>query len=325
MRWRTLLALTLAAALVAACGGDDGDVAATPTTTEATTTTESEPTTTIEATATEAPSGYTVTVEDPGAEPRRQLRLQPEEGAVDAVTQRQEMAIEVVAGGQVQSAPTSVTEMDISYEVDEVTDERITAVGTYDDVRVLDEPGTDPATNTQVRELLEAFRGATATTTYAPDGAVLDAEIDGLDLPGSAGPMVEQLASSLVESVETLSMPFPDEAVGAGARWRVDTRTEIVGLPVEIATVIVLDELTDDAATGTVEQTLRFVPGDVEVFGTPASVVEGELRGGGPITWDLTGGVVPRSDLTTEGTTVLDVAGTRIEQTQRQRIAVTAR
>lgn len=324
MRWRTLLGLTLTAALVTACGGDD-DVAATPSTSEATTTSAPEPTTTTEAPAAAGPSGYTVTVEDPGAEPRRQLRLQAEVGAVDAVTQRQEMAIEVRAGGQVQSAPTSVTEMDVSYEIEDVTDERITAVGTYDDVRVLDEPGTDPATNAQVRELLEAFRGATATTSYAPNGVVLSAEIDGLDLPGTAGPMVEQLASSLTDSVESLSVPFPDEAVGAGARWRVDTRTEIVGLPVEITTVVMLDELTGDAPSGTVEQTLRFVPGDVEVFGSPATVVEGELRGGGTIAWDLAGGVVPRSDLTTEGTTVLDVGGTRIEQSQRQRIAIAAR
>jgi hypothetical protein len=94
---------------------------------------------------------------------------------------------------------------------------------------------------------------------------------------------------------------------------------------VEITTTIVLGELTDGRAVGSVEQVLRFVPGDVVVFGNPATVVSGELAGGGPIEWDLSAGLVPRSDLTTEGTTVLEVQGTEIVQSQTQRVVIAAR
>lgn len=324
MRWRTPLVLALATSLLVACG-DDADTAATATTTtEAPTSTTAAPTTTAaddEAT----PTGYTVTVEDPGAEPRQRLRLQAEVGDVDRITQRQEMAIEVRSGDQVQSAPSSVTEMDIDYSVDDVTDETITAVGTYEAVRVLDAPGSDPAANAQVAELLEGFRSATARTTYTTRGAVRSAEIDGLALAGAAGPMAEQFAGSLVDSLESLSMPFPEEPVGAGARWRIDTEAVVAGLPVQITTVVVLGEVTDARAVGSVEQTLRFVPGDVDVFGNPATVISGELQGGGPIEWDLAGGLVPRSDITTSGTTVLAVQGMQIEQSQTQRITITAR
>lgn len=326
MRWRTLLALTLATSLVASCGGDDDTGATTTTTTTAApTTTEQPTTTTTEAEGEDAATGYVVTLEDPGAEPRRELRLTAEVGDVDRITQRQETTIEVRAGGQVQSSPSSITEIDLDHEIVDVTDDAITARGTYADVRVLDEPGTDPAANAQVAELLEGFRDATAQTTYTTSGAVRSAEIEGLELPGTAGPMVEQLAGSFIDAAESLSMPFPDEPVGVSARWRIETRTEIAGLPVEITTVIVLDELTEDAASGTVEQELRFVPGEVDVFGTPATVVSGGLTGGGPIRWDLAGGVVPRSDLTTSGTTVIEVQGTPVEQTQTQRISITSR
>jgi hypothetical protein len=133
------------------------------------------------------------------------------------------------------------------------------------------------------------------------------------------------MASSLTESVESLSMPFPDEPVGAGARWRIDTETEVAGLPVSITTVIQLDELTDDRAAGTVEQTMRFIPGDVEVMGVAATVVSGELAGGGPIEWDLAGGLVPRSDMTIAGTSVMEANGMRIEQLQEQRITFRSR
>lgn len=323
MRWRTLPALVLTASLLAACGDDD--VASTTTTTEAAPSTTAEPTTTTEAAEDDAPTGYTVTLENAGAEPRRQLRLESQVGDVDRVTQRQETTIEVRMAGQVQSAPSSVTELDVDHTVDAVSGDTIDVLGTYQDVRVLETPGSDPAANAQIAELLEGFRDATAHTTYATSGAVRSAEIEGLELEGAAGPMAEQLAGTLIEAVESLSMPFPDEAVGVGARWRIETATEIAGLPVEITTVVALTELTDDRAAGTVEQDLRFLPGDVEVFGNPATVVSGELLGGGPIEWDLSGGIVPRSDITTSGTSVLEVQGTRIEQAQTQRITITAR
>jgi hypothetical protein len=326
MRWRTTLAVILAASLLVACGDDDAATEST-TTTEAPTT-ASAPTTEPEAEATEDPADatdYTVTVEDPGAEPRHQLRLQAEVGGVDRITQRQEMSIEVRAGDQVQSAPSSVTEMDVDYAIEDVTDQTITTVGRYVDVRVLETPGSDPAANAEVAELLQGFRSATARTTYTTRGAVQSAEIEGLDLAGSAGPMAEQFAGSLVDSLESLSMPFPEEAVGAGARWRIDTAAVIAGLPVEITTVIVLDEVDEGRAVGSVEQELRFVPGDVDVFGSAATVVSGELRGGGPIEWNLAGGIVPRSDVTTSGTIVLEVQNMQIEQSQTQRVTITGR
>ena len=112
------------------------------------------------------------------------------------------------------------------------------------------------------------------------------------------------------------------EPVGVGARWRIETETEIGGLPIELTTVVELTELDGDRAVGTVEQVLRFVPGDVDVFGTPATVVSGELTGAGTVEWDLAGGVVPRSDITHSGTTVLEVAGSRVEQRQEMRVAL---
>lgn len=47
--------------------------------------------------------------------------------------------------------------------------------------------------------------------------------------------------------------------------------------------------------------------------------------GGGPIEWDLQGGLIPRSDLSMSGATVMEADGTRIEQHQDQRIVVTPR
>lgn len=325
MRRATRRGLAVAALVlaVAACGDSDDAATTTSTTTaeSTTSTTEAASTTTEPA----AEPAYVVTLEDPGQEPRRELRLGVEAGDTDQVTQRQEITIEIEAGGQVQSAPSPPTEIDLSYTIEEVDGERISAVGTYDDVRVLEGPDADPALVGQLRQMLDGFRDATAHTTYTPQGAVLEARLEGLELDGAAGPVVEQLAASFTDAVEALSTPFPDEAVGTGARWRIDTETEIAGLPVAITTLVQLTELTDDRATGTVDQTVRFVPGDVDLLGVPATVVSGELTGGGPIEWDLAGGIVPRSDITTSGATIIEANGVEIRQRQQQRISFSSR
>lgn len=326
-RTRVVRLLAVAAVLItlAACGEGDGDNAA------ASTTAPADPpvsTGTSEPTPTGSDGGdipYTVTVEDPGREPRQPLRIRVAPGDVDRLTQRQETTIEVRAGDQVQSAPSPVTELDITHTVVGVDGERITSDGTYDDVRVLDSPGADPATVAQVRQLLAGFLDATAHTTYTERGGIIDVRIDGLELDGPGAAFVDQLAASITDSAESLSVPFPDEPVGEGARWRVDTEVVLAGLPVEVTTTVTLNELTDDRATGSIEQRMRFVPGPVDMFGTAAEVINGELGGGGSIEWDLAGGLLPRSDVTMAGTTILEVNGTRIEQRQDQRISIVAR
>ena len=325
-RWRRLIA-AVALLGAAACGDDSGTatestaVAGDPPVT--TSTTEAVAPTGTEGTG--ATSSYRVTVEEAGAEPRRELRLGIQPGDVDRVTQRQEISIEIRAGDQVQAAPTPITEIDFTHTVEEVADDRVSSVGTYDDVRVLDTPGVDQATLDQTRGLLSGFLTATSSTTSTIRGAVLEARIEGLQLSGELGPLMEQLAASITDSAESMSVPFPVEPVGRGARWRVEADVEIAGLPVQIITTVTLTDLATERAAGTIEQTMRFVPGGANVLGTPLTVVGGELRGGGPIEWDLAGGLLPRSDVTISGTTVLEVDGTRIEQHQDQRITISAR
>lgn len=320
--------LLVAALAVAAVGcGDDDDAATDATTTSTTevaeTTTTSEASTT---TTTEPASGdaFTLTVEDPGAEPRQELRLQLEEGDEDRVIQRQELTLRMDVGGQVEDATSPTTELDLVWRVDVVDGDQLTVSGTYDAIRVLPTPGVADAVVDQTRQVMATFEDATARTTYTRLGAILDADLD-LDMADDpTGGMLEQFSTSLTDTIESLSVPFPEEAVGAGARWRVDTELVLAGLPVQVTTTVQLDEVDGEHAAGTIEQTITFVPGEVETFGVPAEIISGELTGSGPVSWDLAAGLVPRSDITTSGTVVFDVDGIRVEQQQSQRLATSA-
>ena len=154
-------------------------------------------------------------------------------------------------------------------------------------------------------------------------------EFDGLDLDGSFddafGAMLDQMVDSLTEGAESLSMPFPVEAVGVGARWRVESSSELGGLPFEQTSTIEITELDADRLIGTIDQELRFVEGEADVFGLTVNVIGGQFTGGGSIEWDLTGAVLPYLDITTAGTAILEAQGDRLTQDQRTHIVTSPR
>lgn len=304
---RVLLALVPAALVVGACSGSD-ELTLEPVTDEA---------------------GFTVTVEDIGAEPRQVLRIASEVGTTQAVTQTQDIGMDIEAAGQSQSMQNPTTEIDITYVVSGVDGDRIEVEGTYDEVRVLETAGADAATVAATRETMAAFDGASFLGTYTDRGSVIGIEFSGLDAGGALGEpfgaMFDQLIDSLSESAESLSVPFPVEAVGVGARWTVESSAELGGLPFEQTSTVEITELDGDRVVGTLEQELRFVEGEAEVFGVTVDVIGGEFTGGGPIEWDLARAVLPYMDSTMVGTAILEAQGNRISQDQRTHIVTTPR
>ncbi len=304
---RFLITLAAAAVTVAACSSSD-ELTLEPVTDEA---------------------GFTVTVEELGAEPRQELRIASEVGATQEVTQTQDIGMDIEAGGQSQTMQNPTTEIDMTYTVTRVDGDQIEVDGTYDDVRVLETSGADAATVDATREAMAAFTGAAFTGTYTDRGSIVSIEFDGLDLDGSFddafGAMLDQMVDSLTEGAESLSMPFPVEAVGVGARWRVESSSELGGLPFEQTSIIEITELDADRLVGTIDQELRFVEGEADVFGLTVDVIGGQFTGGGSIEWDLTGAVLPYLDITTTGTAILEAQGNRLTQDQRTHIVTAPR
>src|SRR3546814_16809426 len=93
----------------------------------------------------------------------------------------------------------------------------------------------------------------------------------------------------------------------------------MAGLPFEIVTEVALTEVSDTEVSGTIDQTLTIVPGPVEVQGVAAEVVEGEMAGGGNISWPLDRPVALTTQ-TLDGTEVMrfgDHPGAHIKPPQR--------
>ena len=319
---RCLLILTLVAA---ACGGGDDDDAAEPeTTTTTTTTVEEESTTTT--TAEEEPAAVpatAITIEllDPGAEPRQELRLSVEEGNEQTFVLRQEQRIDIDAGGATQSTATA-SEQEVTYAVDSVSDGEIVAKTTYGSGRVLDDPPVDAQTRQVLEQVFASFQGTQGSTTFDEQGRIIEIQVPDIEVED---PQLQLVLDSLLSGLEgqgtQLAVPFPEEAVGIGGRWRVSASFELAGLPFEMVTEVTLTGVGEGTVDGEMTQTLTIPPGEVTIQGIAAEVVSSDFTGGGTVHWDLASPVVTTTQ-EINGTLVLRLQGQEVSQTMLQRLDV---
>lgn len=311
---RILAATVALLVLVAGCGDDATQTAASTTTTaaESTTTSADEPA--------EEPTGANVELLDAGSEPRRELRFAVEEGVTQdlVMTQVQEQSVDVAGESQSFAAATEQT---MRIVVDSVTDDEMATSVTFGGGRVLDDPPVDPATRAAVEQAIAIFDGLTGTTVTDLRGRVLEADLPApTDVPAELGSVVEPLLEAFDSQASQLSMPFPEEPVGVGARWRATTDFEVSGMAFDVVTEVTLTEVGDGSAAADMTQRLTVVPGAVEAQGSSFEVVEGAMEGTGTLRWDLYL-PLPVSEQEMSGTIVLAFGGTELRQGMRMQLS----
>lgn len=313
---RTLRAaiLAVAAVLAAACGGGGGDEGAA-----ATTTTASPGTTTTAPPAEEA----AITVEDPGAEPRQALRLQLREGDASEATMTMTMSTSMEANGQpVPAGAIPPIQITIRSEVVEIDDEAgtISTRFSYPRADIVDDGPVDPQTAQAMRSGLSVLEGLSGTATLTPRGKSVSSEFD---VPDDVDPNSRQMLEQVSQQVETLTVPLPEEEVGVGAIWRVETSSSLGGIETVLQITYELRELegTRYVLGVTYEQTAP--PQEAELDGAPAGAVatvqEYLVTGGGEISGDLAQ-ILPASSTMAAGGDVvlqLDDGSERVELRQR--------
>ncbi len=165
------------------------------------------------ATAAAASTPVAVTVVNAGTSPRQTLRYKLAAGSSEAVTMRQQMRMTMDMGGMAmpaQALPATVITTQVA--VSDVAADGSASV-TQEFVKVdLDAEGADPMLVNAMRPQLTAMQGVTMRYTISPTG-----QVSQLDF-GAGAPEVLQAVQALASS-DQLSVAFPTEAVGVGARW----------------------------------------------------------------------------------------------------------
>lgn len=303
---------TLLLALLAGCGGDDGDEGgssgptspsgsvsestsdpATPTKTEDA---PEEPTQTEDAPA--PPAGAPeVEVLDEGNEPRVPFTLDLEVGDVQTSVLTVDQDIDA---GQPLDVPA--IEVTVSNEVVSV-DDTVELRTTYDDVRVVDRGAPGAA---EIEQAVSSIEGVSGTTVLSLQGATLSTE---LDVPDGADPTVRQTLEQFQGQASALTVPFPEADLGAGASWRATSEPTLAGITLRQTTTYEVTSLEGDRYEIAVSVDQEVLPGSVpgaEVVGGTGTT-EGTASG-------TAGALLPdRSESSGTNTVVVESGGQRQE------------
>ena len=173
------------------------------------------------------PPTPTVEVVAAGKAPLEQLRLAPPAGASQRSTMTVDFAVEQsgVSSNNVNPPPVRATiESTLQGTTPDGNLQVAFSYPSFDVVR-----GGDVSTSER-RRIERAFSGITGLSgqlTLTPQGVLVDSS---LNVPPGLDPSVSSLVTQLGDQLRTLSVPFPAEAVGVGARWRATTELTLNGI-----------------------------------------------------------------------------------------------
>jgi hypothetical protein len=169
----------------------------------------------------------TVELLAPGRAPQDAIRLTPAPGAVQRSTMTVNFSIQQsgVSSASVKPPPVRAT---VETTLQGMTpDGNLQVAFSYPSFDVL--RGGD-ATASERRRIKQAFTGLTGLSgqlTLTPQGVLVDSS---LNVPPDLDPSVSALVTQLGDQLRTLSIPFPTDAVGVGARWRATTELTLNGI-----------------------------------------------------------------------------------------------
>lgn len=184
------------------------------------------------------PEGVEITVTDPGAEPRQELRFTAKKGQKESLRMSMDMAMQMeMMGMPIEIAvPTMILDMDMV-----VLDVEPNGNILYSaEVTAVDLGEGDPAMVESLRAELSTLVGLQGEMLISPQGESIRS---GFTAPEGASPEIVKQVESINESAESMSVPLPDQAVGKGAKWTVLRVNSANGMTVVEKTDLSLVEL----------------------------------------------------------------------------------
>jgi hypothetical protein len=234
----------------------------------------------------------------PGRGARRPLRFRVAKGQAGTMILTLRMAMEMALGPN-RIPETRVPPMRMTMEY-KVTDALPDGAVRYDmvatKVEVLDDPDVPPQVAASVRATSKGLEGFRGSGTITSRGFARDTEIQ---LPPRLDPQTRQLLEGMRSSLDQLAAPFPEEAVGVGARWQVTTRLEQNGMTIEQVATYELLKLSAEGGTARVTITQSARPQRIQAPGMPAGanvdLVSLKSSGGGELEFRFDRLMPPRS------------------------------
>jgi len=170
-----------------------------------------------------------IKVLDAGQEPREPLRVSVVAGQRETMVMTMTMGMDMNMGalGAVPKMDLPPIEMTMGIHVTSVSD---TGDFRYefslDNVSVKDRPGLQPGMAEAMREAMTGIVGLRGSSVISNRGEVREATFK---IPDNMPAQVKQTMESMQQSIQQIAVPFPEEAVGIGAKWEVSSTLAQVG------------------------------------------------------------------------------------------------
>ena len=253
------------------------------------------------AAAASAPSDSQVKLLEPGAEPRKVLRLHPKPGDKQTMVMNIKMGIDMKVGdvlNQAVKVPAMTITMDVTVKsvspTGDISYETLMGDGTVaEDVEVM------PQISEAMKASLAKMKGLSGTGTMSSRGISKGIEIK---VPESADPQTRQAIEQTKESFSMIATPFPEEAVGVGARWEFKTKIKSQGMTIDQTAVYELLSIEDERLTAKNTITQSAAKQKIQNPAMPALKFDLDKmtgNGTGEITFDLSKVVAPEGTLNT--------------------------
>ncbi len=193
----------------------------------------------------------TVTLLEAGQAPHRVLRLRPTVGSKMRHDMEMSMTMGSIANGQKSPSRKIPT---VRYTMDSTVTEvasngDVSFTVEYSDATVLQDDDTPLELVAGMDEMTTSMIGLQIKSTVDHRGFSKGVT---LQLPAGIAPAVANQISQISQSVEQLTSPYPEEAVGVGGKWKVVSPMESGGMKFVQTMEYTVVDMTDDTLNVTV-------------------------------------------------------------------------
>lgn len=232
-----------------------------------------------------------------GAGDKAPLRWRPVAEAAEKLSMVMDTDMAISVAGQAMPMKMSM-KMDMDGKVTEVKADGSAVVQMVVADASMEMPGVEAGGGDMFRDML---KGLTIEATMDPRGVTSNTSVKG------GGENAEKLAESMNQSLDQMSIPFPEEPVGIGAKWQALTSQETNGMKVRMIATYELVSLAD--GKGKVTMTIQQFadPQQMDMNGVKADLKSLKSAGAGTMEFDLTKPMLMKAEMTLKMDAALSV------------------
>lgn len=263
-------------------------------------------------------------IEDAGSGTKKALRYRYQVGYTAIARMDMKMSMKM----QIGSGPEEAVEMPTIGMKKKIHAQEVLSNGNLKYEFAIDaiDVGKDVALpESAINQLHGVFQGLVGTkgqVEVTSRGIMQKAEFQ---MPDNAHPLVTQMIDSLQQQIHQMSVPFPEEPVGVGARWTVTTQDEMGGISSTNIYHYTLEQMENDVVTMKLSAKQKAEPQNIKnpalPHGTTVKLTKLQSSESGHVVINLAQ-LVPQGEISATSTMNMHIQSGTQEQDMTQSMSI---